>query len=164
MRRLVIISVRLSLILFVVQVSVLAGAKLISQNADGYDPIALYQAIMPGASIGALANYPCSWNEETTSQYPTGNCSIYSEEFRASSVNIQGRNHTIERLVFQIANLHVGDLPMYWGPPVVEQFGRFSYAQWSVGDYQVTVLVPISRDQFSYWSPIDYLTIETNPQ
>jgi hypothetical protein len=162
MRRLVIIVIGLTLMLFVIQTAVLVAARIIYGN-DYPNPFARYATIMPGQSMDIFTpNWCSSYEEYVVEVNMIRICHTYPDEAPVSSIRIYIRDHLIQNLTFQVKGLYIGDLVMLWGHPSIQSYyGETYYARWETGVYTVTV--PIGRSsRLSYWQSVDLLSIELN--
>lgn len=166
MWRLALIGVRLILVIFVSQAAVLVGAGLVHTGEDS-DPLAPYEAIMPGQPVENLEAFSCSWLSWLIEDFEgsgMGVCQTNSDDGHFSSVNVGNDNLAIQSLMFHVMGLSIGDLAAYWGPPVVVNYGGVYYrARWQRGGYQITANMRRSG-RFSYWLPVYGLFIEEAQQ
>jgi hypothetical protein len=152
------VSISITLILFASQLSVLMGSMLIYQPNDNQDPLTLFQAILPGTSITGLEDYPCRWYVDIDSENRSSDCNLKWNEGDFFLGNIRAYDLIITSMTLYADDLRVGDLPEYWGSPIIVDYGSFSYAHWYVADYQITVHLP-RLHLVSCWSPIAYIII-----
>jgi hypothetical protein len=159
MWRTLILIVRFVLVLSAGQLTITAGAQLGAQGDEQFDPLALYQDIMPGARVTALAGYSCAWHVE----YVTGNVNstcrftVLADHF--ASVEVFALGTLIQTVRFQAKNLRVGDMPQYWGAPVMANYATHSIALWHIGNYAVRAFLSQDRQHNELWTPISYVTI-----
>jgi hypothetical protein len=155
----IILTVRLIVIFSVGQLTLLTGTKLVSQGDEQFDPLALYQDILPGAPMSALANYPCEWHIENVTGDVDSRCQVALSAQHFGNVEVFARGSLIQTLKFQAGHLRVGDLPQYWGAPIVANYTTHSLALWHVGVYDVRAFLPQGRQSNPLWTPIAYMTI-----
>jgi hypothetical protein len=160
MWRLIMLTVRLILILFAGQMTIIVGTKLVSQGDAQYDPLVLYQALLPGAPMTALANHPCRWQSGSTGPEVSASCQSFLEGEHFVSMNVYARGRLIQVITFRVANLRVGDLPQSWGVPmIIANYGLYSFARWNVGGYQVTAYLNTRQQPNYHWLPVSSITV-----
>lgn len=160
MLQLGIVSIGMTLILFVGQVSIMVSTKVVTQLDYQPNPLRLYQSTFSGVAIGELGRYACTWYIERDSEYMRSSCdSLQLDEDHFYLMDIQAQNQIIVGIGLKVENLCIGDLPQQWGQPVVEPYGRYTFARWFVDDYTVTAYSYTNRERFNYWSPISYMVI-----
>jgi hypothetical protein len=157
-------SVTLSL--FVIQTAVLVAAKVIN-SGDPHDPLAPYVEIMPGQLMEILTPTWCSTYEEyVIEENFIRICHADQIKIPFSSISIYIRDRVIQRLTFQVDGISLGDLARQWGHPIIvlqNYYIKTYYARWVIGDYMITVPIR-SRKRFSYWMPVEVLTVEAHQQ
>ena len=158
MWRVLIICVRLTIILWLVE-----GAVLASSRSAYHDPFASYETIMPGQPSANLENYLCNiYKDDALPIY----CTFALKEGSFDSVAVI-YDHAIKWIGFTVRSdrLHLSDLILCWGNPTsIEQ----DYRLYEIGRTDVhwskQIFANIIADQKdthrSYLLPIYYVSID----
>jgi hypothetical protein len=152
------LAVCLVVVLYVGQAVIVAGARLVSEGHTDYDPLIVYQAILPGASIMALENIPCRWQMETGANM-ISLCRSFLPDRHFVMLHAYAVERIIQGVMFRVEDLRLGDLPAYWGTPTLYDYGGHSMARWTLETYEVTAFFNQPKRSNYLWIPIASIVI-----
>ena len=158
----VMICVRLTFILCMAESVVLAGTR-----QARHDPVAPYEAIMPGQPPDALERYPCNiYRRDASTVY----CAFSPKDGPFSSVSVQ-YGHIIKRIAFVVRpdSLHLSDLILCWGAPISvgpqnspDEIG-WTDVEWGKQLY-AEIAAGWNGARLSYLLPVYYVAIDSDWQ
>lgn len=138
------------------------NATRIEDTAPHPDPLALYDAILPGRSAATLRQI---FTRITCEQLITDSRLEYCEApisdglFQEVGVTLSIPDLTVAQLEFRVDWLRLGDLVLLWGQPdVVTTHRSLPVARWQRGTYEISARLEAQK-RYSLWSPVTAMWI-----
>lgn len=126
------------------------------------DPLATYDAILPGMPMAALASFPCNYQTQAANIQFTPErmtCQMALQDTLFDTIHVEIGSGYITAINFYSTDLQVGQIALHWQPTQAIQY-RNGTMKWESGDYTIIV----RGERLWYDDRPNHIQITANPQ